>query len=238
MSAPTHPFIFDRALLRRRRARAAKMAGDHDVLRRETYNILQERLADVARPLPVRFDLDSSGAVIDEEFLPFRAEAFDLITSNLSLHAVNDLPGTLAQIRHCLKPDGLFLAALIGGESLRELRACLTEAELAVSGGISPRLSPTVSLADAAALMQRAGFMLPVVDMETITMTYPDIWALMHDLRGMGETNIHVQRLRHFTRREVFKKAAELYHSHFAEKSGRITASFDIVFLHGWRAQA
>jgi SAM-dependent methyltransferase len=172
--------------------------------------------------------------VADEELLPFVAKSFDLIVSNAVLHWVNDLPGTLMQIRHILKQDGLFLAAMLGGRTLQELRHCLMDAELAVTGGISPRLSPTISLQDASGLLQRAGFQLPVADSETITLTYPDAFALMRDLRDLGEGNAHLQRLRHPTRRAVFQKTAQLYGERYPTKEGGIFATFEVIFLHGW----
>lgn len=176
----------------------------------------------------------SSTIVIDEEMLPFANASFDLIISNATLHWVNDLPGALIQIKKNLRPDGLFLASLLGGQTLHELRACLLEAELAVTGGISPRLSPSIELLTASGLLQRAGFTLPVADSDIVALTYPDAFALMHDLRGMGETNAHLHRLRHFTRRSVFDEAAKLYQKRYATSDGRITATFEVIFLHGW----
>lgn len=171
----------------------------------------------------------------DEELLPFAPQSFDLIVSNLSLHWVNDLPGTLAQIWQALKPEGLFLATLFGGQTLFELRACLLDAELAVTGGVSPRLSPSIDMQTASALLQRAGFSLPVTDQEIITLSYSDIFALMRDVRGMGETNAHGQRWRKATRREVFLLADRLYKERFARADGRLPATFEVIFLHGWQ---
>jgi NADH dehydrogenase [ubiquinone] 1 alpha subcomplex assembly factor 5 len=179
-------------------------------------------------------DVPHPCVVADEECLPFAPGNFDLIVSNLGLHWINDLPGALAQIKNALKPGGLFLAALIGGNSLFELRACLMESELKITDGASPRLSPSVSLQSAAALLQRAGFALPVADEEKITLEYADAFALMRDLRGMGETNANLQRLRHPARRQIFDEAARLYHTRFGG-GGCIPASFEILFLHGIR---
>lgn len=172
----------------------------------------------------------------DEEWLPFAPESFDLILSNLSLHWVNDLPGALAQIRHALKPEGLFLASLFGGATLIELRSCLLDAELEISGGVSPRLSPSLDLQTASVLLQRAGFALPVTDHETFTLSYPDMFTLMRDVRGMGEANAHAQRLKHGSRRAVFTRAAQLYRERHGDAAGRIPATFDIVVLHGWKS--
>lgn len=172
--------------------------------------------------------------VCDEEFLPFAARSFDLVLSNASLHWVNDLPGSLLQIKNILKADGLFLASLLGGQTLQELRSCLLEAEITVTGGASPRLSPVIDLQTASALMHRAGFALPVADSEMITLTYSSIFELMHDLRGMGEANTHLHRLRKPTRRALFEEAGKLYQQRFATADGHIAASFEVIFLHGW----
>ncbi len=172
--------------------------------------------------------------VADEEWLPIKPEAIDLILSNLNLHWVNDLPGALLQIRQALKPDGLFLGAMFGGRTLQELRDCLMRAELAETGGVSPRISPFAEVSDAAALMQRAGFALPVVDSETITVTYGDIMKLLADLRGMGEANLVVDRLHQPTRRNVIAHAAALYARDYTNAEGRLTATFQVLFLTGW----
>lgn len=172
--------------------------------------------------------------VADEEAIPFAEGAFDLAISSFALHWVNDLPGTLLQARRCLKPDGLFLAALPGGESLIELRSCLLAAEAALAGGASPRVSPFVDLREAAGLLQRAGFALPVADLDTITVSYADPLALMRDLRGMGEANATAARDRRFLRRDVLMEAARLYRARHGDREGRVPATFQIVFLTGW----
>ena len=170
----------------------------------------------------------------DPELLPFRDHSFDLIVSNLVLHWASDLPGALVQLRRTLKPDGLLLAALFGGNTLVELRTGLFEAELAAEGGVSPRVSPAIELGDAAALLQRAGFALPVADSETITVSYPNLVALMRDLRGMGETNALASRRRTFLRRGTLACAAQIYAERFAEAEGRLPATFEVLFLCGW----
>jgi NADH dehydrogenase [ubiquinone] 1 alpha subcomplex assembly factor 5 len=172
--------------------------------------------------------------VADEEFQPFAAQSVDLVLSNLSLHWTNDLPGALIQIRRALKPDGLFMAAMLGGNTLVELRHALIEAETAVTGGVSPRISPFADLGDAAGLLQRAGFALPVADTDTITVTYSDAFALMRDLRGMGETNAVAARTTGFTRRAVLFDAAARYADLYGQPDGRIPASFQILYLAGW----
>jgi SAM-dependent methyltransferase len=170
----------------------------------------------------------------DEEFLPFADASFDLVASNFNLHWVNDLPGCLIQIRRILKPDGLFLAAMPGGGTLGELRSSLTAAELEAEGGVSPRISPFVELRDAGALLQRAGFALPVVDCDTLTVTYPEALTLMRDLRAMGESNAIGAGRRSFTRRGTLFAAAAEYGRRWAQPDGRIPATFQILYLTAW----
>ncbi len=170
----------------------------------------------------------------DPELVPFREKSFDLVVSALVLHWVGDLPGTLMQIRQALEPTGLFLAAMLGGSTLGELRCALLEAELAEEGGVSPRVSPAADLADIAALLLRAGFAMPVADAETITVTYSDAVALMHDIRGMGETNALSARRRTPLRRTTLAQAVAFYAERFGLPDGRIPATFEILFLTGW----
>jgi NADH dehydrogenase [ubiquinone] 1 alpha subcomplex assembly factor 5 len=169
----------------------------------------------------------------DPELIPFRDASFDLVASVLALHWCADLPGALIQLRRALKPDGLLLAALFAGSTLVELRTALFEAELAEEGGVSPRVSPTVEPGDAAGLLQRAGLAMPVSDSETITVTYPDMLALMRDLRGMGETNALAARHR-FLSRATLARAGAIYAERFPAPEGRITATFEVLFLTGW----
>ncbi len=170
----------------------------------------------------------------DEEALPFAARSLDLVVGCLTLHWVNDLPGALVQIRRALKPDGLFLAALLGGDTLVELRRSFLEAEAAEEGGASPRTSPLTELADAAGLMQRAGFALPVADLDTITVTQPDPFALMHDLRAMGEAGAAHARRKTVTRRATLFAAAARYRALYGDEAGRVPATFQTIFLTGW----
>jgi SAM-dependent methyltransferase len=172
--------------------------------------------------------------VADEEALPFAGNSFDLIVSALSLQWANDLPGALVQIRRALKPDGLFLAALVGGQSLAELRTALTSAEAELTGGASPRVAPFADVRDLGRLLQRAGFALPVTDVEPITVRYASMFALMQDLRAMGATNALSERSRVPLRRAVVLRAAEIYAERFADPDGRVRATFDIVWLSGW----
>lgn len=172
--------------------------------------------------------------VADEEALPFAAERFDLVLSAMDLHWVNDLPGALIQIGRILKPDGLFLGAMLGGATLWQLRQALGAAESEIEGGLSPRVSPFADLRDAAGLLQRAGFALPVADSETIEVEYDDALALMRDLGAMGEGNLVVERRRGLARRATLLRAVEIYGERFARPSGRVAASFEVLFLHGW----
>ena len=172
--------------------------------------------------------------VADEELLPFAPHSFDLVMSAMDLHWVNDLPGTLVQIRRILKPDGLLLGAMLGGATLWQLRQALAAAESEIEGGLSPRISPFADLRDAAGLLQRAGFALPVADSETIDVEYDNALALMRDLSAMGESNLVVERRGSFSRRATLLRAAEIYGERFTLASGRVAASFEVLFLHGW----
>jgi SAM-dependent methyltransferase len=172
--------------------------------------------------------------VADEEALPFREGTFDLVVSALALQFVNDLPGTLVQIRRVLKPDGLFLAALIGGETLTELRQSFAAAESEVEGGVSPRVAPFADLRDLGGLLQRADFALPVTDIDRVTVRYDSVFALMHDLRCMGATNALIDRRRTPLKRATLMRTAEIYAARFADADGRLRATFDIVWLSGW----
>ncbi len=170
----------------------------------------------------------------DDEAQPFRAESFDLAVSLLALQAVNDLPGVLVQIRRMLKPDGLFLACLLGGQSLTELRQALFEAEAEMTGGASPRVAPFSDLRDLGGLLQRAGFALPVTDVDTVVVRYASPFGLFADLRAMGATNALMQRSRRPMRRGLLMRAAEVYAGRFADADGRMRATFEIVWLSGW----
>lgn len=260
--------VFDRALVRRRRDRAAAGFAAHDFLFEEIADRLADRLEDVTRDFPVALDLGCRDGALrrrlaggrkgirtlvscdlspafaaragapslaaDEEFLPFAGHSFDLVLSNLGLHWVNDLPGALVQIRRALKPDGFFCAALLGGDTLTELRRCLYEAEQEVSGGVSPRVSPFAEIRDAGGLLQRAGFALPVADSDTLTVTYTDALALMRDLRGMGETNAVLARRKVPMTRTLLFEAARRYAQAYAEPDGRIVATFQVLYLAAW----
>jgi len=264
LTAP--PSLFDRALIRRRLARASA-APAHFLLDRVAADFA-ERLSLVSRRFPRALDLGTPGpqiaavlgreperlvihvgplfdktargfsAVADEEALPFAPESFDLVASALSLQWTNDLPGVLVQIRRTLAPDGLFLAAMVGGQSLTELRTALTAAEAELTGGASPRVAPFADVRDLGQLLQRAGFALPVTDIEPIIVRYASMLALMRDLRGMGATNALTERSRLPLRRAVLMRAAQTYAERFADADGRVRATFEIVWLSGWAPHA
>jgi SAM-dependent methyltransferase len=270
---PNDALLFDRALVRRRYARAAPGFAGHDFLYREVTARLVDRLLDVKRNFPRALDLGGrgdilsaalagragieswvraapvpgflagapgpviDGLVIDEEALPFAPASFDLVLAPLSLHWVNDLPGSLIQIARILKPDGLLLAGLPGGRTLTELRQALLRAEAEMEGGASPRVAPFLDVRDGAGLLQRAGFALPVADTETLTVTYADPLALLRELRGAGETSALVER-RGFLRRGTLGRALAIYGEMFALPDGRVPASFELVTLTGWAPHA
>jgi SAM-dependent methyltransferase len=172
--------------------------------------------------------------VADEEAIPFGAGTLDLAVSALALQSVNDLPGVLIQIRRALKPDGLFLAALLGGDTLTELRDSLFTAEAEIEGGASPRVAPFTEVRAAGALLQRAGFALPVADVDRVIVRYDSLFALAADLRRMGATNPLADRRRVPLRRATLRRAAEIYAERYSDPDGRVRATFDIVWLSGW----
>jgi len=257
------PLIFDHRLLDLRRRRAWQMGvGNADFLYRLAAGELVERLsavkrnfalaADVGDPFPalgaqlvangqvariVRLDRLSEtrpDVVADAEALPLRPRSFDLVVSLLALQWANDLPGALAQILAALKPDGLLLAAVAGGDTLIELRECLAAAEADVTGGASPRVAPFADVRTLGALLQRVGFALPVADQDRHTVRYASPLALLRDLRAMGATNVLAERHPRPLRRTVVLRAVELYAERFAGAGGRVTATFDFVWLSGW----
>lgn len=246
------PRFFDRALLRRRQRRAQALGAETFLFDRVAAD-MDERLGAVVRKFDHAADIGSPGAAVmqvlraradkaeaialpdsDSDPLPLAREAFDLAVSVLALQSVNDLPGTLAQIRRALKPDGYFLAAMVGGDTLTELRQAFAAAEAEIEGGLSPRVAPMVDLRDAGALLQRAGFALPVTDVDRVVVRYAHVFALMQDLRRMGATNILSERRRAPLRRATLARMAEIYAARFADADGRVRATFDIVWLAGW----
>ncbi len=183
---------------------------------------------------PGRREAPGLSIAADEEALPFADASLDLVVSALALQFVNDLPGTLIQIRRALKPDGLLLAALIGGDSLTELREAFAQAESEIEGGVSPRVAPFADLRALGALLQRAGFALPVVDSDRLTVRYDSVFALMRDLRRMGATNVLTERRRAPLRRATLQRMADIYARRFADADGRLRATFEIAWLSGW----
>jgi NADH dehydrogenase [ubiquinone] 1 alpha subcomplex assembly factor 5 len=228
--------LFDRLDDVRRQFRAVLDLGAHSgaIARGLRRRAGIERLITTDPSLAFLERLDGTRTVADPELVPFRSSTFDLAISALALHWVGDLPGTLVQLRRVLKPEGLLVAAMLGGSTLVELRTVLLEAELVEEGGASPRVSPTADLADVAALLLRTGFAMPVADAEKITVTYPGALALMRDLRGMGETNALSERRRAPLRRQTLARATALYEERFGLADGRIPATFEILFLTGW----
>ena len=170
----------------------------------------------------------------DLEALPFAENQFDLVVSGLALHLVNDLPGTLIQIRRILKPDGLFLGAVLGGATLTELRQAFVEAESEIEGGASPRVAPFADVRDLGSLLQRAGFALPVVDADIVTVAYATPLHLMREIRAFGAANMLVERRRVPLKRQTLMRAAEIYAERFSRADGRVTATFEIITLTGW----
>jgi SAM-dependent methyltransferase len=257
MSGP--PLIFDHGLADARRRRALRMGVDGaDFLYRAVAEDMADRLAAVKRrftlgveigsPLPilaptgqvdriVRLDriAETRPEVVgDAEFLPFKSGCLDLAVSVLTLHAANDLPGALAQMRRALRPDGLFLAAFFGGDTLVELREAFAAAEAEVTSGASPRVAPFTDVRTAGALMQRAGFALPVADLDRHTVRYASALHLMRDLRAMGLTNVLHERDHRPLRRAVLARAVTVYGERFADSDGRVRATFEVISLSGW----
>ena len=190
--------------------------------------------ADLSPVMAARAAAQAPALVCDEEALPFAADSLDLVLSNLSLHWVNDLPGALVQINRALKRDGLLLLSMFGGGTLAELRDCLTRAELETEGGAGPRVSPFVDIRDLGNLLQRAGFALPVVDAETITVRYENPLRLFADLRAMGESNAVAERRKRFSRRATLLRAAQLYQELYGGEDGRVPATFTLLFAAAW----
>ncbi len=245
---PTPPRIFDRKAyaLRRMRRHAesflAQDAAEGLAERIAAVNRRFTRAADLSArpeshallaPLADHWTVTTPGDV-DEEALPFAPESFDLIVSVLSLHAVNDLPGALIQIRRALKPDGLFLAALFGGDTLHELRDAFAVGESETTGGISPRVFPFADVRDLGGLLQRAGLALPVADVERTTVRYAGFDRLVADLRDLGETNVLVERSRRPLRKATLAAMLGHYQTQYGAADGTLGATFEVIYLSGW----
>lgn len=248
------PHIFDRKLRRQRRTRAAALFDSASFLADTVAQELNDRVGAINRKFPVAVRHGShdtswphqlqgdevaaftrpGGVVFDGEHIPFVHSSLDLYASALMLHAVNDLPGALAQIRRSLKPDGLFLAAFFGGQTLIELKSAFAGAEVEINGGLSPRVAPFADVRDAGQLLQRAGFALPVADTDQVVVRYEDPLTLLHDLRHMGETSVLTERRKIFLGRRILTRAMEIYREKFSDSQGRVKATFEIIYLTGW----
>lgn len=255
--------IFNRQKIRHNRNRCASNFPEFSFLFDWSTKQLLDRLGDVKRDFPLTlkigardditpyqkhpkiqniFECDIAEKLLsssltfqaEEDFLPIKTESLDLIISNLSLHSVNDLPGALIQIKQALKPDGLFVASMLGGETLYQLRQIMSQVEIAQKDGLSPRVAPFADKQDMGGLLQRAGFALPVVDSDIITVTYDNAFKLMQDLRGMGENNAIAEAQKTNPGKAFFMDVAQAYQEQFAEADDRIVASFEIIFLLGW----
>ena len=230
------PILTDAKALARNRSRATAFFLQ-ELARTEVHERLSEVNRTFTAPMVVsgfRKIWHDYPSVPDAEVLNLTESAHDLVIHALALHWANDPVGQLVQCRRALKPDGWFLALLFGGQTLTELRAALAEAEVELTGGLSPRVLPMGEIRDLGGLLQRAGFALPVADSFTTTVRYRDAFHLMHDLRAIGEGNALFARLRHPTRRALFSRAAEIYQAAHQGADGRIPASFEIICLSGW----
>jgi SAM-dependent methyltransferase len=252
MATPANvtPVLFDRTLLRARQLRARRQGEVTFLLDRvaedmaDRVSAVMRDFADVAdvwspgevlrAPLADRFKSVTRVGLDDSEVLPLQPESLDLAVSALAFQFVNDLPGVLAQIRRALRPDGLLLAALPGGDTLTELRQSFAAAEAECEGGVSPRVAPFADLRDIGHLLQRAGLALPVTDVDRVVVRYDNAFALMHDLRRMGAANVLIERRRAPTRRATMLRMAQIYAERFSDFDGRIRATFDIVWLSAW----
>jgi SAM-dependent methyltransferase len=252
-------FVFDRNAIRQNRNRSAPKLNNHGFLVDWSMDQISKRLEEIKRKYPTalqigcrshQFEPHNFGIETlhtldiaeklnpqiqaDEELLPFASESFDLVLSPLNLHTTNDLPGTLAQIKAALKPDGLFIATVLGGETLYELRESMNAVELEISGGLSPHVAPFADMPQMGSLMQRAGFNLPVIDSEKITVTYDNALKLMEDIRNMGEGNALIERKKSFSNYNYFGRVVEDYARKYSIEDGRIRATFEVIFLIGW----
>ncbi|RKF13610.1 methyltransferase domain-containing protein [Roseovarius spongiae] len=241
------PSLTDRAALARQRARAAR--APESFLHEAAIGEVEDRLAVVNKSFSTtaivtghpeiwRPAFPDALCVEDAETLALEEGMHDLVIHAMALHWANDPVGQIIQCRRALRPDGLFLAVCFGGGALSELRASLAQAESEVTGGLAPRVAPMGEVRELGALLQRAGLALPVADTVPLSASYADMTALMHDLRAMGETNAMAARPRHFTRRAILRRAAEIYRDAFAMPDGRLRASYDLTCLTGWAPHA
>ena len=244
MTSPQKPeILFDMAAVLKNAKRGRAMGPSFDFLREEVADRMQDRLLDINRQFDSILDISGRSFIknakhvdlpLDDQALDAAPASCDLVVSNLSMHWVGDLPGLMVQANHALKPDGLFMASLFGGDTLHELRYSLIAAESEVTGGANARVIPFADVRDLGSLLQRAGFALPVTDMDTITVTYEHPLKLMQELRGMGEANAMATRSRTFLRRDVLLRACEIYVAKYAGPDGRIPATFQVMYMTGW----
>lgn len=247
-SAAEHEFLLahaaddiaDRlALIKRRFPLAVSLGAYHGLVSRRLRSLPTiDLIIDTELSPRLLADCDGPRVLADDEAVPFAPASLDLVVSALALHFANDLPGVLIQIQRALKPDGLLLASLLGGETLGELRQAFVAAESEIDGGASPRVAPFADVRELGGLLQRAGFALPVADSDTVSVAYPDAFALMRELRGMGAANALVERSRRPLRRATLIRAAEIYAERFARPDGRVVATFEIITLTGWKPHA
>ncbi len=257
--------IFNRDIVRDHMRRALPEISHHDFMWQHCATQLKERLLDIKRDFAQSVEISitpyvltdeflaqknmgvithasplaGNGAVIiDEEFLPFAQQSLDAVISTGHLHWVNDVPGALVQLRQALKPDGVLVGALFGGETLRELRECMSQAEIELYGGVSPRLSPFIGLQDMAALMQRTHFALPVVDNEIVTVNYSSFSKLIADLRGMGHTNAIAKRSTKPLSKKFWQRTEELYRQHHVNQDGKLQVTVEMIYFLGWAPAA
>lgn len=241
------PILFDRTALTRNRARASRKPALF--LHEEALADIQDRLSLVNKPFQSpaivtpfpqvwQTAFETAHIVSDDDVLDLTEGAHDLVVHAMALHWANDPVGQLIQCRRALKPDGLLLVQALGGQTLQELRAALGQAEIEVTGGLSPRVAPMGEIRDLGALLQRAGLALPVADSAVLTTSYATPLHLMHDLRAMGETNALSGRIKHSTRRDVLSRAMALYSDAYSDGDGRITATFELITLTGWAPDA
>jgi NADH dehydrogenase [ubiquinone] 1 alpha subcomplex assembly factor 5 len=259
--------LFDRSLLRKRRARFAHEIGEREFLIAYVAREIKERVEIMLRQFPRALDLGAyhgllgrtlatlpsvgemvyaesafeyatlcprPAIVCDEDLLPFKDASFNLIVSGLALHRVNDLPGALVQIRRALAPDGLFMAAALGARALIELRQALLEAEGELEGGASPRISPFGDVREYGALLQRTGFALPVADADVVKVVYSSPRELMREVRALGGGNVLTARSKAPLSRRTLERAEEIYRAQHGTKDGKVTATFEFVFMSGW----
>jgi SAM-dependent methyltransferase len=259
-SSDQPPRIFDRALMRRRRARALGNPQFPDFLYQAAANEIAGRLdltlrsfetalalGAAARPLARamaesgkfgRVMAAGRDIVLDEEALPFAPASLDTVIACLGFEFLNDLPGTLAQIARALKPDGLFLATMLGGDTLSELRASWFAAETEIAGGVSPRIAPFADMRELGRLLQRAKLALPVADVDRLTVRYPSGLAVRAELKAMGLANALVARRRRPVTRRLLARAAQVYEENFSDPDGRVRATFELVTLTAWAPAA